>query len=88
MLSATGRAFPRDSFEYPTLNGDLKNGMPAFTALLDTSAVKELYLCSAFSVVGAHPVANRNIAPVPPPVPGETRLGLGASEVIGQIRSS
>src|SRR5213592_886946 len=44
VLSAEGKAYPRDSFEYTALNGRLDKGMPAWKVLLDTSAVKELYL--------------------------------------------
>ena len=44
VLSTSGKAYPRDSFEYTALNGRLDKGMPAWKVLLDTSAVKELYL--------------------------------------------
>ncbi|MGH7547726.1 MAG: c-type cytochrome [Gemmatimonadales bacterium] len=44
VLHLTGKAVPRDSFEYVTLNGRLDKGMPAWKVMLDTSAVKQLYL--------------------------------------------
>jgi mono/diheme cytochrome c family protein len=44
VLSSSGKAYPRDSFEYTVLNGRLDRGMPAWKVMLDTSAVKELYL--------------------------------------------
>ncbi|HEU5260390.1 MAG TPA: cytochrome c [Gemmatimonadales bacterium] len=43
-LSAEGKHYPRDSFEYTVLNGRLDKGMPAWNVLLDTAAVKQLYL--------------------------------------------
>src|SRR5581483_9089100 len=42
-LSARGANFPRDSFVYTVLNGRLDKGMPAWKAILDTSAIYELY---------------------------------------------
>jgi cytochrome c len=42
-LSPSGKNFPRDSFVYTALNGRLDKGMPAWKALLDTSAIYELY---------------------------------------------
>src|SRR5688572_23714041 len=44
ILSPAGKAAPRDSFEYVTLNGRLAKGMPAWKVMLDTAAVKQLYL--------------------------------------------
>ncbi len=44
VLSATGKAYPRDSFVYTALNGRPDKGMPAWKVLLDTTAVNELYL--------------------------------------------
>lgn len=44
VLSPAAKAYPRDSFEYTTLNGRLDKGMPAWNVLLDTAAVKRLYL--------------------------------------------
>lgn len=44
VLSPAAKAYPRDSFEYTTLNGRLDKGMPAWKVLLDTAAVKQLYL--------------------------------------------
>jgi len=44
VLHPTGKAFPRDSFESVTLNGRLDKGMPAWKVMLDTGAVKQLYL--------------------------------------------
>ncbi len=44
VLSPAAKAYPRDSFEYTTLNGRLDKGMPAWKVLLDTAAVKRLYL--------------------------------------------
>ena len=44
VLSTAGKASPRDSFEYITLNGRIAKGMPAWKVLLDTAAVKALYL--------------------------------------------
>ena len=42
-LSPTGANFPRDSFVNTALNGRVAKGMPAWKALLDTSAIQELY---------------------------------------------
>ena len=44
VLSTAGKAFPRDSFEYTAWNGRPEKGMPAWKVLLDTSAIKEIYL--------------------------------------------
>jgi cytochrome c len=44
VLSPAAKAYPRDSFEYATLNGRPEKGMPAWKVLLDTAAVKALYL--------------------------------------------
>ena len=44
VLSPAGKAYPRDSFEYTALNGRAAKGMPAWKVLLDTAAVKALYL--------------------------------------------
>jgi mono/diheme cytochrome c family protein len=44
ILSPAGKASPRDSFEYVALNGRPDKGMPAWKVLLDTAAVKQLYL--------------------------------------------
>lgn len=44
VLSSAGKAYPRDSFEYTTLNGRLDRGMPSWKVMLDTAAVKQLYL--------------------------------------------
>src|SRR5438876_8869434 len=43
VLSKSGMAYPRDSFEYTVLNGRPDKGMPSWKVLLDTAAVKELY---------------------------------------------
>ncbi|OLC07201.1 MAG: hypothetical protein AUH34_01765 [Gemmatimonadetes bacterium 13_1_40CM_70_12] len=43
VLSTSGMAYPRDSFEYTVLNGRPDKGMPAWKVLLDTAAVKQLY---------------------------------------------
>jgi mono/diheme cytochrome c family protein len=43
-VSPTGANFPRDSFVNTALNGRLDKGMPSWKALLDTSAIHELYL--------------------------------------------
>ncbi|HZH80742.1 MAG TPA: cytochrome c [Gemmatimonadales bacterium] len=43
-VSPTGANFPRDSFVNTALNGRLDKGMPSWKALLDTSAINELYL--------------------------------------------
>src|SRR5437667_129787 len=43
VLSTSGMAYPRDSFEYTALNGRPDKGMPAWKVLLDTAAVKQLY---------------------------------------------
>jgi mono/diheme cytochrome c family protein len=43
VLSPAGKAYPRDSFEYTTVNGRPEKGMPSWKVLLDTSSVKELY---------------------------------------------
>ena len=42
-VSPTGANFPRDSFVNTALNGRVAKGMPAWKALLDTSAIQELY---------------------------------------------
>ncbi len=44
VLSSSGKAYPRDSFEYTVLNGRPTRGMPVWNVLLDTAAVKQLYL--------------------------------------------
>jgi mono/diheme cytochrome c family protein len=44
VLSSAGKAYPRDSFEFTALNGRPAKGMPAWQVLLDTTAVKQLYL--------------------------------------------
>ena len=44
VLSTAGMAYPRDSFELTALNGRMAKGMPAWKVLLDTAAVKQLYL--------------------------------------------
>jgi mxaJ protein len=43
-LSPSGANFPRDSFVYTAWNGRAAKGMPAWNVLLDSSAIKELYL--------------------------------------------
>lgn len=43
-LSASGANFPRDSFVYTAWNGRPAKGMPAWNVLLDSAAIKELYL--------------------------------------------
>ena len=42
-VSPTGANFPRDSFVNTALIGRVEKGMPAWKALLDTSAIQELY---------------------------------------------
>lgn len=42
-VSPTGANFPRDSFVNTALNGRVAKGMPSWKALLDTSAIQELY---------------------------------------------
>jgi cytochrome c len=42
-VSPMGANFPRDSFVYTALNGRVAKGMPAWKALLDTSAIQEVY---------------------------------------------
>ena len=44
VLSPAGKAYPLDSFEYTALNGRAAKGMPMWKVLLDTAAVKALYL--------------------------------------------
>ena len=43
VLSTSGMAYPRDSFEYTVLTGRPDKGMPSWKVLLDTAAVKQLY---------------------------------------------
>ncbi len=43
-LSPTGANFPRDSFFNTAWNGRPAKGMPAWNVLLDSAAIKEVYL--------------------------------------------